>query len=897
MSSKFFTWGHKGDKKPSAYGVVPIPAECITIHGIENKGTHKSRRKPLPLDLYHTPDPSAIERNRADDSIAFHDAAVQSATSLLAVINDCLKSPPLSAHFQPSQQPPGLQPMYGRPRSRTAPSTPMAEAPPGRQMSPVELPGSMPVVKRSHASHQSMDSRALRTIMTSPNNASSLGHSIERPHSSPQETTYQLPSYPRQSSDSFARSVTSLQPPTDPVPRSKTSSPHKRSRSTKPSLFNTSDDTLVGSESDAPLLPPKCPASRALSTHPNEPLNVQSAGTMPRLRSARPAGWTPSSTLTEPVYKRDKQPTWDTEAFLVDQISAMRVAHDAHLKSLKETHEKEIASHRSYVSFLERRLTVQSVSQQVVKQHLTIDTSHLPNKDPSLLSSEGSATTSMQSFEMTLEGQKRASTEAMAEAQKLRKERDHFKESAERHERKVTQLRGITRKATDNETALKNAISGLEASLQAANIERLDVLEGFHEACEQVRVLGKARDEFRDRLYYVDPIWKETASVDVHLKDLGQLEELVQRHKSLRQDELLQQLDDVRQQLSERSLQIRALEQQLAGSQPVDRTPLKGTDHTNEKELERCRQQLAATKADRDRYNDLLHTELRRQSRLAAQRTRTVTPQLETEALTAMRERLKALKDTSDASDANVEDLPSSTLERELEHCFQEIIMYKLDIKGYKKDLKTVNAELEKLRVPPGRDRPSNGAMVSTPQRNAALPSTSEVGAGSTHDPSPGLGITMPPPLTTPQRNTGAATAPAFLSTNTTPQHQPHVLSPAHRPKTPLGVHKKLPKPPPQSRTPSPYLPFPPPRAEVQRQETLRSLSESIISSYAKRSTPEQKGLDTTPPPRGRSSDPPRVMGRSEKSDEGSNAKAVPMAKFTPRMLRTPVKGVGAGAV
>lgn len=148
----------------------------------------------------------------------------------------------------------GLQPMHGRPRSRTAPSTPMAEAPSGSKMSPVELPGSMPPIKRSHASHQSMDSRALRNILTLSTDKSAVGQSIERPHSSPQESTYRLPSYPRKSSDSFSRSAMSLQPPADPVPRPKTSSPYRGSQSNKLTPFSISDDTLVASESHTSLV-------------------------------------------------------------------------------------------------------------------------------------------------------------------------------------------------------------------------------------------------------------------------------------------------------------------------------------------------------------------------------------------------------------------------------------------------------------------------------------------------------------------------------------------------------------------------------------------------------------------------------------------------------------------
>ncbi|KAK4497102.1 hypothetical protein PRZ48_011552 [Zasmidium cellare] len=494
----------------------------------------------------------------------------------------------------------------------------------------------------------------------------------------------------------------------------------------------------------------------------------------------------------------------------------------------------------------------------------------------------------MQSFEMTFEGQKRASTEAAAEVQKLRKERDHFKDSTERHERKVTQLRGIVRKAKDNETALKNAVAGLEASLQAANMERLDVLEGFHEACEQSRVLGKERDSFRDRLYYADPVWKETTTTDLKHSDQHRPDELLQRYPSLRRDTLLRQLDEVRQALSERNLQVQQLKQQITESSGVHQAPDRDKSKSSQDELSRCQQDLATAIADRDRYNSLLHTELRRQSRLAAQKAHAIAPQLETEALVAMRKRLNALKDTSsETDDPRDEGLPTSLLEKELEHCFKEIIMYKLDIKGYRKDLKSANAELEKVRSSKGRLELSNDETVKQANHDRATPVTAPTAASSIQDHSSGLGILMPPPPTTPQRNAGTSTPSAPSSANDVPRHPSATLSPPHRPKTPLGVHKKLPKPPPQSRTPSPYLSSSPPNAHMQRQETMRSLSESIISSYAKRSTPEQT---TTSPPRGRSSDPPMMTNKPAENDEGNDARAVPMAKFTPRMLRTPTR-------
>lgn len=210
------------------------------------------------------------------------------------------------------QQHSGLQPMHGRPRSRTAPSTPMAEAPTGSQASPVELPGSMPIVKRSHAQHQSMDSRALRTIMTLPPGSPSLGHSIDRPHSSPQESNCKLPAYPRQSSDSFSRSVANLQPPIDPVPRSKTSSPHRQSRPSKSTLFNTSEDTLVAPESDASSVTTKrSPLSILSGCQTLNSPNGHKTKSQPRIIS--PVPQLPCAAITKPGSEQDKQQPLDSE--------------------------------------------------------------------------------------------------------------------------------------------------------------------------------------------------------------------------------------------------------------------------------------------------------------------------------------------------------------------------------------------------------------------------------------------------------------------------------------------------------------------------------------------------------------------------------------------------------
>ena len=195
----------------------------------------------------------------------------------------------------------------------------------------------------------------------------------------------------------------------------------------------------------------------------------------------------------------------DVETVLLEEISRLRASQDAHVCSLKEAHEKELACQKSYIAFLEKRRVPTAHSALQQSERLTIDTSRSHSRTE--LYSEPSATT-VKSFESCLEDQKRASQEAVAEAEalkrklslckkaqgdavELRKERNNLRDAAERSDRRIVQLKDIIRKAKENESALRNQTTALEARLVEANNERTDVLEGFHNACSQVRTANE----------------------------------------------------------------------------------------------------------------------------------------------------------------------------------------------------------------------------------------------------------------------------------------------------------------------------------------------------------------------------------------------------------------------
>ena len=167
--------------------------------------------------------------------------------------------------------------------------------------------------------------------------------------------------------------------------------------------------------------------------------------------------------------------------------------------------------------------------------------------------------------------------------------------------------------------------------------------------------------------------------------------------------------------------------------------------------------------------------------------------------------------------------------------------MYKLDVAGYKKDLKKANAELEQLRSlevqqpPVTPDRSSTSSTESRLDAVRLRPSELELGRQAS---SSGLGITGAQAPRTPTRPHAAvaddaADSHSTISALSVPVTSPKMLS---------NTQKMLPKTP-ITCTPSPLPRHSPTLKSMQRGDTLRSLSESIISSYTKRTPPVAEAI------------------------------------------------------
>ncbi|KAK5724139.1 hypothetical protein LTR17_013615 [Elasticomyces elasticus] len=824
MSSRFFTWPRNSHRQG---GIVPIPVECISIKGMDEadythgaKSPKASRNRPQPLSFEHSKSYDVDRKHRRSESVALHDATVRSATNLMAVVNDMLQSPQVAAHLS-AQQERNLTPMYGRPRSHTAPCTPLVEAPCAE---PAELPGSLVAGQKSMASLRQVADGKYDYPSEQASSNLYLGAGISRPRSSPQQPTYSASAMPRQSSDSFWSS-TGLYAPVQPSPRSKSSGPYCLSQTghdDMPAFPTRADERFNNAVVESAKKSVERPSLNMLQSWPYK---TSCAGsTAPNSRAGSLIAYpTADAAFTQQVTQEQ-----GAEHELLEQIIRMRTSHESHLASLREAHEREIDSHRSYIAFLEQRRGLIQSTHEPVRRRLTLDTAHAAPRGGEQRSADASATT-YQSFD-SLESQKRVSQEASAEAEALkrklslakkaqtefgdvRRERDRLRQEADSSSRRITQLKEIVRKSKNQEKIHRNTISDLEARLLAANNERTDVLEGLLEASAQIQKLKgdesttrRAMEELRNRLFFVEGKHATMRTPDTALAqgtNHAQHTRAKSEYASAHPTPTAQRIDELNCILAAREARIQQLEQDIASSSrdSMDEAMAGNAaiqDRMSELEasLYDHKKMLLAAREDCERYNSLLHHELRRQSRVATQ-----TP------LSGIRPVVQPMTDINPSTERQ-------TLERELQHCLEEIVLYKLDIRGYKKDLKRAEAELAEQRY-------THAERPPTPHSESSASIRSDASNIQNHS---GLGILLPQ---TPTRTLASATSAALLAATPVMPSSP----PPPRPNTPMSTHKKLPKPP-ASRTPSP-LPY----ARLQRDGTPRSLSDSIISSYAQRNT------------------------------------------------------------
>ncbi|KJX92930.1 hypothetical protein TI39_contig4517g00001 [Zymoseptoria brevis] len=884
-SNKFLTWT-KGDRKHVSTGMIPIPIEYISIKGMEHgrhvKRSSKAGRKPIPLEFAR--DFGSNTSSRSTDSVALHDAAIKSATSLMAVMNDMLKSPPLNAHFLSAQKAEDCQPWHGRPRSRTAPSTPMYEAP---GMEPAELEGSMPAWPKEYQHNESTPPRPSRVSAA----------------------------FPRRSCDSYSRKSANVRRSVSRTPR-KQICPYQQRKPSTSHTSNTSEDTLVETESDASPYVTKRPS-----------LNVREA------EQTRSISIDSETTTSQPVSKQSiaAPPTYDSSREehhraqtdeLVLQIMTLRASHDAHIASLQKTHERAVASHRSYIDILEKqRENVRKLSPTTGSLDIASKTDDTAKVQISATSSAATSQHGRSSFDIeplassdsaagavALKRELSLARKAQAEHGKVKTERDILRGSNDSYERRILQLQEIIRQAKDSEKTMMDKIARLEAALCMGNLERTDVLEGLYEARNQARsmsdqqkLLIEERDQARDLLSNIHSEWTAKTTANASSGTEGST---ISQHsmQSLAVIEAQQQeLEGLREKVGEKDARIRELMRLNLDTTGIEENELLI------RQLEACQKQLSGVKAERDQYNNLLHAELRRQSQSIAIKLHTATPQINDDVQAIASQKLQIIRTEHDDQCRLTAEQRCEYLEKELKHCIQEIVLYKMDVRGYKKDLKKAQARIESLQA----------QQVERPQTPNSIDSS--VGSDRPSRPSQdsGLGISLSRQADTDtstrhcalprrKRHSSAATTHNHQAPTNTASISTPSPAPPRSARLPPAVHKELPATPSvDATTVSSRTEGNSQQPTINRAETIRSLSDSIISSYAKRGTPEMETENFLPvlpssTARWRSSGPATYVNsgadvgseaRLEGEGRGASAIAVPVLRFQRGTVRTPVLG------
>lgn len=576
--------------------------------------------------------------------------------------------------------------------------------------SPAELPGSFPLNAKPSLAHLSVDGKRHGHLPYESPASASFGASIIRPHSSPQEATHPIIDDPNMRTPRLSPQST-LSPPSQPSPRSRSAGPRSNTQNSFKS--DAEEDTLVASENNGLTVATDRPDLANLLDDA-----MRSDSLPPSIVNSRNGSSSAVPQLGPPDdhTNLDHSSQADSEGMLMQQISSLRASHDAHICSLKEAHEREIASHRSYISFLESRRGTSSAPLVDGKHALTIDTSHSITQPIELPTSEASANT-LQSFELSLDNQKRASIEAcqsvealkrklslcrkaQADAVDIRRERDQLREAIIRSDRRILQLKDIVRKAKENEKAMKNAAADLDARLVLANNERTDVLEGYHEACAKIEKLSKDNKDLNEGLERVRS-QESQHSANSNARDSPSVAQSPdEKHAQISLgtgaaiskdcNALFQQVQELRRTISTKDAHIRRLQEVVSANSSEGRSAATRSLASQssslfemQNSLEEHKQMLATAQADSERYNSLLHNELRRQSRSAAERAHSNTPKIEAEVFVVASEKMMRIKAqsrrmTADRATPRPNPEPESALlERELEHCIKQIITYK----------------------------------------------------------------------------------------------------------------------------------------------------------------------------------------------------------------------------
>ncbi|KAL9080303.1 MAG: hypothetical protein Q9157_000890 [Trypethelium eluteriae] len=845
----------------------------------------KQGRKPNPLTLAPAENPKSLIA-LSPGSFALQDAAVSSATNLLAVVNDILWSPPLSAAALPRS------PIYpslpsGRPRSHTAPSTP------GETSHIAELPGSLLQENQGYPiNHRTSEGRArLGPEKTPP--GLNLGFDVEKLNTSLRQSG-NVSKHRRSASENNAVAKhRSKQDSNTPIPLI------RRNFSDDPSS-NFGRRSLIANDTGL------CHELGSSSLHQHSRMSSQPSfglsNDIVRQENVqvheKVSAHEPQTDLQAAIADRDR-----SISFLTTQLGNLQRSHDAYIASLRQAHDKELGALKVYASCLEEQQGLSSRkhpepdgrSKSARKARIfclrwSLNNApgklHLETKlYPSQLSpsvAEGNSANSLLSFQSALEEHQRASQEMATEMESLKrklsfaqkrdaesdinkKEIHILRETVKSKQQHVEVLMRKLMKAQTIKKAADNTAEALEGRLEMANAQKNDVLEENHELRQAALNLHRRERAMRQEL---QTVCQRRSESEQELRDrfreaeerADRLEQALQVFRTNQDTEpALVELNKHVQRLeegeNERNHYITRLEQELRqcrfqidnihipqSLQPTaSAVPSRRRDSSNngneldlatsrnkisqlDQALEQRDASIKSLEAERNNIRALLQAEIRAQACKASDQLRLVHSAVCTKA-----DMDKILAEVQDKAHTSL--APPSTphwkietdpirrieqLEKEIDYHVNDIVLYKLDVKGYKKDLKHANAKIQTIqglsvKSSPNPDsasvshRTSSNAPISASSQTQTLPDWPETSTTT------GLGIFSPvldarrpprkdplPPLASAGGNSSSnvSLAPPLsrdTASNRTPSASPSV---SPRPRTPAATNKKLPRTP-----------------------------------------------------------------------------------------------------
>ncbi|KAF2150841.1 hypothetical protein K461DRAFT_323202 [Myriangium duriaei CBS 260.36] len=442
------------------------------------------------------------------------------------------------------------------------------------------------------------------------------------------------------------------------------------------------------------------------------------------------------------------------------EVTNLKAAHAAQIAYINDDHAREIASLRTYISLLEKRATL-PVGHFLSPSGLLppLDTSSRPHsrdeaephsRPPSCDSALRPSSASLRSFENTMEQQRVQIDEAMHEMDDLKsamKQQDAelyeknrklslLQETLSLKERSVSQMRGAMLRAAEKENTLKTKLADLQTRLDLVEDERLELMERANDVKIHVRTLAKQNTALQKQLNETDEqCGAQVQEAKTKLAEAEKNLSATQTKFNIEKDHAKTaeaSLTSVRAELATAQTRIAQLEKEVKSplqtglitivnasggkkhqslsSDGSRNSPIKTPELSpgaDKDKVATLKSKVKRLEQERDQLAKLLETEIRRAIRNSPKEKDFVSASLSRRDSTCST--ASSILHHEKASITVIEDGMNhracketltemrESYEKEVQGLIKEIVLYKLDIKGYKKDLRRANSTISKL--------------------------------------------------------------------------------------------------------------------------------------------------------------------------------------------------------